>query len=57
MLADKVMGLNLLHILKINKVAMIYKILGCLKFKHIRPYSDFYSLHCMCSVENVPCHA
>lgn len=52
-LVGRVMVLNLLPTLKINRVAMIYKPLGCLKFKHIMFCSDFYSLHCMCSAEKV----
>lgn len=56
MLASRVMGLNLLPILKINRVAKIYKTPGCLKFKHVRSCSDFHSLYCMCSVENVSSH-
>lgn len=51
-LIGRVMVLNLLPTLKTKRVAMIHKTLGCLKFKHITSYSDFYSLHSMCSTEN-----
>ena len=55
-LVGRVLVLYLLPTLKINRVATIYKTLGCLKFKHIMPCSDFYSLHCICSTEKVSSH-